>query len=153
MELATIFGSLEISSPGRHRAWPGRLVNDKAVELMFVRLTVRRSLWALPSSRWGSSHSWSLASWNAGPGRPWTLLASPAAGGEPKSRRVVQLQANPYDPALQEECLLHEEGRLEYPLHGGKSIPLIQDQSLSVTELNMEVWLLAVDRSTAPKTK
>ena len=67
---------------------------------------------------------------------------------------LLRVQANPYEPALQRECILHEGDLFEYPLDGGVSIFWrVHHPSLSVTELEMTVWLIKIARTSKAKKK
>lgn len=64
------------------------------------------------------------------------------------------LQSNPYSPELQRKCILHEDELFEYPLTDGRSIFWkVRHPSLSITELNMEVLLVAIDRTSRSTRK
>jgi len=73
---------------------------------------------------------------------------TPEAQSEVKAL-LAALQTNPYDPALQRQCLLHDGDLFEYPLDGGFSIFWrVRDRNLSITDVSgMTVWLLKVARS------
>ncbi len=73
---------------------------------------------------------------------------TPEAQSEVKAL-LAELQANPYDPTLQKQCLLHENDLFEYPLDGGFSIFWrVRDRSPSVTDVaGITVWLLKIARS------
>ncbi len=66
---------------------------------------------------------------------------------------LVRLQANPYEPKLQRECLLHEDELFEFPLDGGLSIYWkVTDAKVSVTDLSgITVWLVKIARSSRVK--
>jgi len=73
---------------------------------------------------------------------------TPEAQSEVKAL-LAALQTNPYDPALQRQCLLYDGDLFEYPLDGGFSIFWrVRDRNLSITDVSgMTVWLLKVARS------
>jgi len=73
---------------------------------------------------------------------------TPKAQSEAKAL-LAELQANPYDPNLQRQCLLHESDLFEYPLDGGFSIFWrVRDRNLSVADVTgMTAWLLKIARS------
>jgi len=64
-----------------------------------------------------------------------------------------RLQANPYEPKLQRECLLHEDNVFEFALDGGQSIYWkVTDANASVTDLSgITVWLLKIAASSKIK--
>jgi hypothetical protein len=76
---------------------------------------------------------------------------STKARGELKTL-LAQLQANPYEPSVQKKCILHEDEVFEYPLSGGYSIFWkVHRPSLSITALDMTVFLLAIERTSTKK--
>ncbi|MFZ0313689.1 MAG: hypothetical protein WAL85_13355 [Candidatus Korobacteraceae bacterium] len=65
---------------------------------------------------------------------------------------LAQLQVNPYEPSLQKKCILHEDEVFEYPLSGGYSILWkVHHPGLSITALDMKVFLLAIERTSKKK--
>jgi hypothetical protein len=65
---------------------------------------------------------------------------------------LAQLQVNPYEPSLQKKCILHGDEVFEYPLSGGYSILWkVHHPGLSITALDMKVFLLAIERTSKKK--
>ena len=76
---------------------------------------------------------------------------SPEARAEVKAL-LAQLQVNPYEPSLQQKCILQEHEIFEYPLSGGYSILWkVHHPGLSITTLDMQVLLVSVERTSKKK--
>lgn len=80
----------------------------------------------------------------------WKKL-TPKARAEGKIL-LAQLQENPYEPSLQRKCTIHDGELFEYALDGGYSLFWkVHHPSLSITELNMQVLLVAIDPTSKSK--
>ncbi len=65
---------------------------------------------------------------------------------------LAQLQINPYEPSVQKKCILHQREVFEYPLSSGYSIFWkVHHPVLSITALDMQVFLLAIERTSTKK--
>jgi mRNA-degrading endonuclease RelE of RelBE toxin-antitoxin system len=83
-------------------------------------------------------------------GADWKKL-TPKARAEGKAL-LAQLQDDPYEPNLQRRCIIHDDEVFEYALGGGYSLFWkVHHPSLSITELNMQVLLVAIDPTSKPK--
>jgi hypothetical protein len=61
---------------------------------------------------------------------------------------LLRLQDNPYEPGLQRRCIIHDDEVFEYALDGGYSLFWkVHHPSLTITELNMRVLLVAIERT------
>jgi hypothetical protein len=61
----------------------------------------------------------------------------------------LQVKENPYSPALQSKCVLHESGRFEYPLADGFFVLWkVDSETFSVFPSQMSVMILGLEHRT-----